>query len=73
MGYFPVSYDYRVVIYECKMFIRLATGWVGLDTLYPDPRVQGGQKRARWGSGASAMHLMIFKQIWLLSFMNCLY
>ena len=28
MGYFPVRYDSRVVIYECKMFIRLATGLV---------------------------------------------
>ena len=26
MGYFPVRYDSRVVIYERKMFIRLATG-----------------------------------------------
>ena len=26
MGYFPVSYDSRVIIYERKMFIRLATG-----------------------------------------------
>ena len=25
MGYFPVSYNSRVVIYERKMFIRLAT------------------------------------------------
>ena len=25
-GYFPVRYDSRVVIYERKMFIRLATG-----------------------------------------------
>ena len=25
MGYFPVRYDSRVVIYELKMFIRLAT------------------------------------------------
>ena len=25
MGYFPVRYDSRVVIYERKMFIRLAT------------------------------------------------
>ena len=25
MGYFPVRYDSSVVIYECKMFIRLAT------------------------------------------------
>ena len=25
MGYFPVTYDSRVVIYERKMFIRLAT------------------------------------------------
>ena len=24
MGYFPVRYDSRVVIYDCKMFIRLA-------------------------------------------------
>ena len=27
MGYFPVRYDSRVVIYEHKMFIRLATGY----------------------------------------------
>ena len=26
MGYFQVRYDSRVVIYERKMFIRLATG-----------------------------------------------
>ena len=26
MGYFPVRYDFKVVIYERKMFIRLATG-----------------------------------------------
>ena len=26
MGYFPVRYDSRVVIYDRKMFIRLATG-----------------------------------------------
>ena len=26
MGYFPVRYDSGVVIYELKMFIRLATG-----------------------------------------------
>ena len=25
MGYFQVRYDSRVVIYKCKMFIRLAT------------------------------------------------
>ena len=28
MGYFQVRYDSRVVIYERKMFIRLATGRV---------------------------------------------
>ena len=27
MGYFPVMYDSRVVIYERKMFKRLATGF----------------------------------------------
>ena len=26
MGYFPVRYDSRVVIYKRKMFIRFATG-----------------------------------------------
>ena len=26
MGYFQVRYDSRVIIYDCKMFIRLATG-----------------------------------------------
>ena len=30
MGYFPVRYDSRVVIYEHKMFIRLATGILGI-------------------------------------------
>ena len=25
MGYYTVKYDSRVVIYKCKMFIRLAT------------------------------------------------
>ena len=29
MGYFPVRYDSRVVIYEHKMFIRLASGNTG--------------------------------------------
>jgi len=29
MGYFTVRYDSRVVIYERKMFIRLATGVFG--------------------------------------------
>ena len=28
MGYFPVRSDSRVIIYERKMFIRLATGVV---------------------------------------------
>ena len=29
MGYFQVRYNSRVVIYDCKMFIRLATdGWI---------------------------------------------
>ena len=27
MEYFPVRYDSGVIIYERKMFIRLATGW----------------------------------------------
>ena len=30
MGYFPVRYDSRVVIYSCKLFIRLAIGLVVL-------------------------------------------
>ena len=30
MGYFPVRYESRVVIYERKMFIRLATGFTQL-------------------------------------------
>ena len=29
MGYFPVKYDFGVVIYKCKMF-RLATGLFNL-------------------------------------------
>ena len=28
MGYFPVRYDSRVLIYEHKIFIRLATGLI---------------------------------------------
>ena len=35
MGYFPVRYDSRVVIYECKMFIRLATGLPSYFTFLP--------------------------------------
>ena len=31
MGYFPVRYDSRVVIYERKMFIRLATEWPNIE------------------------------------------
>ena len=31
MGYFQVRYDSRVVIYERKMFIRLATGKLTLE------------------------------------------
>ena len=31
MGYFQVRHDSRVVIYERKMFIRLATGGLNLD------------------------------------------
>ena len=30
MGHFPVRYDSRVVMYERKMFIRLATGSLSL-------------------------------------------
>ena len=36
MGYFPVRYDSRVVIYERKMFIRLATGLSGLVVMGDD-------------------------------------
>ena len=39
MGYFQVRYDSRVINYERKMFIRLATGfdlkstiWLGLES-----------------------------------------
>ena len=35
MGYFPVRYDLRVVIYERKMFIRLATDVNGLNVQWP--------------------------------------
>ena len=31
MGYFPVWHDSRVIIYERKMFIRLATGSISYD------------------------------------------
>ena len=30
MGYFPVRYDTRVVNYDCRGFIRLATGVISL-------------------------------------------
>ena len=54
MGYFPVRYDSRVVIYKRKMFIRLATGeahfknyWSFLSEIYlfhillPGDRIRG--------------------------------
>ena len=31
MGYFQVRYDYRVVNYDCRGFIRLATGLIFRD------------------------------------------
>ena len=34
MGYFQVRYDSRVVKYECKMFIRLATGKSTLEMVH---------------------------------------
>ena len=37
MGCFQVRYDSRVVIYERKLFIRLATGlWQGLNQSLPN-------------------------------------
>ena len=39
MEYFPVRYDFRVVIYERKMFIRLATDCVYLSPSYYLPIV----------------------------------
>ena len=43
MGYFPVRYDSRVVIYDRKMFIRLATssyGWLSIDDLLDKTRAE---------------------------------
>ena len=40
MGYFPIRYDSRVVIYERKMFIRLATGELALGGLYTAHELQ---------------------------------
>ena len=37
MGYFPVRYDSRVVIYKRKMFIRLATGVANAPGASPKP------------------------------------
>ena len=34
MGYFPVRYNSRVIIYDCRGFIRLATG-PGIKTNFP--------------------------------------
>ena len=39
MEYFLVRYDSRVVIYERKMFIRLATGQFGASIVICDHRV----------------------------------
>ena len=33
MGYFPVKYDSRVVIYKRKFFIRLATGVFAISSM----------------------------------------
>ena len=48
MGYFPVRYDSRVVIYERKLFIRLATGLV----------VTGGDSISR-GGGFKSVRLKL--------------
>ena len=57
MGYFPVRYDSRVIIYERKMFIRLATGLV----------VMGGDSHSE-GRGFESQHRILdghFSQIFL--------
>ena len=41
MGYFPVRYDSRVVIYERKMFIRWATGLVNFFCSVPPELMDG--------------------------------
>ena len=40
MRYFPVRYDSRVVIYEHKMFIRLATGLVPMIITFKTVAIQ---------------------------------
>ena len=47
MGYFPVRYDSRVVIYERKMFIRLATEVPRGKISESSQTVHGNNKRNR--------------------------
>ena len=48
MGYFPVRYNSRVIIYERKMLIKLATGLV----------VMGGDLKSE-GGGFECQHLIL--------------
>ena len=46
MGYFPVRYDSRVVNYDCRCFIRLATGQLGGRLCSDDSRIKYYQTAA---------------------------
>ena len=47
MGYFQVRYDSRVVIYDCRIFIRLATSF-GLDLNEQEKLLFIQQKQSSW-------------------------
>ena len=64
MWYFPVWYDSRVVIYERKMFIRLATGLV----------VMGGDSCAKGLEFKSRHHILdghFFTYLFVVKFVMC--
>ena len=62
MGYFPVRYDSRVVIFERRMFIRLATGWASVNLSSSSSHVSE--------SSLSLGRYMWYHQCWETSFMS---
>ena len=60
MGYFQVRYDSRVVIYDCRAFIRLATGLVAMGG---DSRSEGRGFESRPYTGWTFFHIYLLQKI----------
>ena len=63
MGYFQVRYNSRVIIYDCRGFIRLATGLV----------VMGGDSCSKGREFESRNHILDghFSQLFVVKIVMC--